>query len=392
MEVINRAVPAIPESGSPDRAETERSINGKNKHSGLSVTRLSKRARLYDPSPAACSATHALHSRPPCWLCCGPLLSPHAAEVAADVLSFLGSKPRPRQSLLRRIHLTTGGADPASLLMACQRWHLTLQDLEAIVLPPWGFEDCFRDWGTFRVFLYPRLQEFNDSEVVRYWSTTHNAWLNAVVTGRHCDVSGAVLNYNLDIKSAALPGKIQRHDQNHRSQAIPVSDVGPSLLGEVCGISFVGPDGLRYHSARWAALLDGTIMSRLMTDSYPTIAPGQDSSFAEGVLRGIRRVSWGPAHDWLFPLACQRRMLFLAWIGGILGLQPVWTRTVLPLVGWIDALPGPPRGKGIPESPVSFTSDGAPGTPELSEFSVSPELQSPVSFEHPIMPLESTSP
>merc|ERR1740122_614434 len=98
-----------------------------------------------------------------------------------------------------------------------------------------------------------------------------------------------------------------------------------------------------------------------MTDSYPTMAPGQDSTFPEGVLRGLRRVPWEPEHDCLFPWPSRRRMLFLAWVGTVLGLQPAWTRRILPYVGWADALPSPPRGTAIaegsrdfPVSPVPF--------------------------------------
>uniref|UniRef100_A0A7S2B5M9 Uncharacterized protein n=1 Tax=Alexandrium andersonii TaxID=327968 RepID=A0A7S2B5M9_9DINO len=90
-----------------------------------------------------------------------------------------------------------------------------------------------------------------------------------------------------------------------------------------------------------------------MTDSYPTRAPGHDSTFAEGILRSLRRLPWSPEHHWRFPRPCRRRMTFLAWVGGVLGLQPAWTKVVLPLVGWTDALPEPPKAGGLAQTPPS---------------------------------------
>lgn len=230
-------------------------------------------------------------------------------------------------------------------------------------MPTWGLDDHFRDWGTFHAFLFPNKQQFMDGEKVKYWSSTRSAWVDAVVTGRQCDISGAVVSYNLDVRSRALPGKIRPRQKAYKSQAALVPDRCPSLLGEMCGISFIGPDGLRYHSVRWVALLDGTIKARLMTDSYPTIAPGHDSTFSEGILRGIRHVPWSPAHHRLFPQPCRQRMVFLTWVGNMVGLQTVWTKAVLPLVCWTDALPEPPRCGGIAES-GAFVASSNPTDPE----------------------------
>jgi hypothetical protein len=299
--------------------------------------------------------------------------------VRNEVLAFMGCRPQQSwpfmASAAQGSHVT-----PASLLTACRRWQLSLQELEGIALPSWGFEYNFRDWETFHTFLYPMLQDFMDGDLVSYWSKTHGAWLEAIVVARHVTTSGSVFSYDLDVKQGALPGRIRRRLQHsRRPPKFPVDD-SPTLLGEACCINFMGPDGLGYHSARWAALLDGTIVARLMTDRHPTMAPGPDSTFAEGLLRGIRRVPWSPSDDWLFPWHCRRRMVFLAWVGHALGLQQVWARIVLPLVGWTDALPhhGPPlsaadEGPGLLDQPWVLDEEVSEGSEESQLFSESPE-------------------
>lgn len=240
--------------------------------------------------------------------------------------------------------------------MACRRWRLSLQELEAIALPRWWFDYNFRDWQTFRNFLYPMMQEFTDGDLVSYWSTTYGAWVEAVVVGRPVIASGCVFSYDLDVKQGVLPGRIRRRHQCDPCPPDLAVDGSPKLLGEVCNISCLGPARLRCCSARWAALLDGTIVARLMTDSHPTLALDDDSDLAEEMLQGIRQIPWAPSDDWLFPWHCRRRMVFLVWIGRALGLQQVWAHVVLPLVGWIDAFPG----MALAEPPPLHPADEAP--------------------------------
>jgi len=293
---------------------------------------------------------------PPYWRLRRPLLTNRASAKRNEVLAFLGCGPTQLRLVRMASTAQSSHVAPASLLTACRRWRLSLQELEGIALPSWGFDYHFRDWETFRTFLYPKLQEFMDGDLVSYWSTTYGAWVEAVVVARHATASGSVCSYDLDVKQGALPGRIRRRHQRSRCPPNLAVDGSLTLIGEVCDVSFMGPARLRYHSTRWAALLDGTIVAKLMTDSHPTMALDEDSAFAEELLRGIRQVPWVPSDNWLFPWHCRRRMVFLAWIGRALGLQQVWAHIVLPLVGWTDALPG----VGLAEPPAFPHANEAP--------------------------------
>merc|ERR1719215_96190 len=106
-----------------------------------------------------CSELSDCLDGPPCWRLRRPLLTNRASAVRKEVLAFLRCETQ--QS---RLHRTVSASQrshvaPALLLMACRRWRLSLQELEAIALPRWWFDYNFRDWQTFRNFLYPMMQE-----------------------------------------------------------------------------------------------------------------------------------------------------------------------------------------------------------------------------------------
>lgn len=158
---------------------------------------------------------------------------------------------------------------PELVLQVCLRWRMTLQDVEALALPSWGFDVTFSDRG---------------------------AWSAYLREGEH----------EIRIK-------------------------GTDFLGEIQGLNIPLPD-TRCHiqSARWVELMDGTVLARLMTDGRPTcVMPWAHPSTINGVLSALRRVPWAAEHSWIFPRWHIDRLVFLAWVGRTLRLDPAWSTTVL---------------------------------------------------------------
>merc|ERR1712110_196709 len=97
-------------------------------------------------------------------------------------------------------------------------------------------------------------------------------------------------------------------------------------------------DEKMHESVQWVELLDGTVRARMMTDPNPTEVMSRDRrAFSENVLPILRRVPWAPEHHWLFPWTSQRRLVFVAWVGRVLGLDSSSIKLVLQFVGWREA-------------------------------------------------------
>lgn len=201
---------------------------------------------------------------------------------------------------------------------ACHRWRITLADLEALLLPPWNFNCAFRDRRSFFKYIgrawEPQVDEVGDSEgELTEWE--------------------AQTPESASPASSAAPsrGRPRKRPRTAAARAAARAAAGGSdtCLGRVYGVHFPGPGGLTYYSARWVELLDGTTLARLMTDAHPTeVVSGIDSHFAQVALESLRRVSWAPAHHWVFPRPCRDRMVFLSWVGRELGLNPTWTQAL----------------------------------------------------------------
>jgi len=107
-------------------------------------------------------------------------------------------------------------------------------------------------------------------------------------------------------------------------------------IGELTGLRVQGASvfgGCVIRAARWVELLDGTVLTVLMTDSYPTFCrawAGLD--IVNRALQSVREVPWSPELHWAFPEAHKRRLFLLACAGWRLGLNPAWSRGVLPFL------------------------------------------------------------
>eukprot|EP00928_Gymnodinium_smaydae_P045561 TRINITY_DN30362_c0_g3_i1.p1 TRINITY_DN30362_c0_g3~~TRINITY_DN30362_c0_g3_i1.p1 ORF type:complete len:546 (-),score=71.74 TRINITY_DN30362_c0_g3_i1:25-1662(-) len=113
-----------------------------------------------------------------------------------------------------------------------------------------------------------------------------------------------------------------------------VASMGGRLIGEALNCEFTGPHGDLCRSIRWAELLTGCVVTRMMSDPYPTMNFSSDPSWADGVLQSLRCMPWSAESHWVFPPDARLRMLFLSWIGKVLGMNPIWNMAVLPFVDW----------------------------------------------------------
>lgn len=210
-----------------------------------------------------------------------PWPSPQASAVKREVLrSFPDLNHQWDMQGSRRSSSGGGAAEaedwqstlrnfPDLVLQACLKWRVTLLDLEALVLPSWGFDVTFSSRAT---------------------------WLDFV-------------------------GEIRRRDFLGEIQGLRISL--PDSPDARCHI----------QSARWVELLDGTVLARLMTDGRPTcVMPWAHPRSINAVLAGTRKVAWSPERSWMYPQWHKDRMVFLSWVGKVLKLNPAWTAGVLPFL------------------------------------------------------------
>lgn len=260
----------------------------------------------------ACERTGAAQPWP--WEARAPPVSQHAAGHRADVLKFLHAPPGPRiflaiasarRSAAERLE---EAISPEKLAQACQRWRLTMQDLESLVLPSWNFNCAFPDRRTFFEHVEVGREGGGDQPSIR----------------RSGDASSS--------SSPASPGPADEDDALDFASPEVASSALPRL-GTMIGVEFVSDDGLTCYSARWAELLEGTVLARLMTDARPTeVGGGTDPSWSQDVLSCLRCIVWRPELHWIFPRRCRDRLVFLIWVGRAMRLEPAWTMRVLPFL------------------------------------------------------------
>lgn len=231
-----------------------------------------------------------------------PGLPRRILDAQAQVMASLGAPPRRRRLLLPRRGPDQRNVTPEALIEACKQWRLTLRQLEALLLPSWNFTCSFQCRSDFLEYVNARA--CSPSPLVSPTSSESEA------VAEHA--TGEAPQAAVALTKAAL--------------------VAPrALLGTICGTEFAGPDGLVCYSARWAELLGGAVLARLMTDGQPTAAGGGvDPHWAAEALASLRHVVWAPKRHWAFPRRVRDRLLFISWVGRSLGLNPSWNLAVLP--------------------------------------------------------------
>mmetsp|Transcript_6135 Transcript_6135/g.19291 ORF Transcript_6135/g.19291 Transcript_6135/m.19291 type:complete len:347 (-) Transcript_6135:67-1107(-) len=162
---------------------------------------------------------------------------------------------------------------PKLLAKACKMHTVTLLDLQALILPPWGL-----GWG----MAFASKAELFD------------------FVGR--EQSSARIGELMDLD---LPG---------------------SCLN-------IPDDEMTVRTGRWAELVDGVAVVRLMSDRSPAATRSWASTRVINLaLESLRMVSWSPDIHWAFPCEYRRRVYFLCCVGERLNLGPVWVKAVLPFV------------------------------------------------------------
>jgi len=261
-------------------------------------------------------------------------------------------------------------ATPAHVVEACQKWGLTLLELESLVLPHWNLNCSFQSREIFFDFLNLRpaatpsmVGRTSSKSSIRESGVGPRA-LQSVQEAATDDENeesnddeeddnnnNNINNTNININnnnnnSNNSNNNDEEEDENDDEEDDdddlpmmvprggryrPRRPAANRLLGTLMGLEFqVDTTGLIYSSARWVQLLDGTILARLMTDARPTEIGGVDEAWCQDALQSIRSTVWCPELHWLFPRRAQQRLRFLAWLGKQLNLEPWWTLYVLP--------------------------------------------------------------
>jgi len=277
------------------------------------------------------------------WDARAPTLSARAAATRLQVLELLGPPvvhTGSELSFLPRAQLVPSAVSYDAVLRACQYFRVTLLEIESMVLPPWSFNCAFPDRVAFFDYVGP----------IPLRSTRQpSLWTDPFVgaAGPLSDATSAAtqLVAAASSSSSSSCSSLEASPRTSTRTAIAAKHHASGLyIGRISGVEFPGPCGLTYCSARWAELLDGTILARLMTDGCPTeVMSGIDPGFAQVVLAALRCVPWAPAHHWIYPRRCRERLVFLSWVGRCLGLQPTWTLGVLPFLALDTAYPRHPR-------------------------------------------------
>lgn len=201
--------------------------------------------------------------------------------------------------------------------------------MEQLVLPQWwGLDTAFPSRRAFFHYVYPTREV-----------------LDGIFEARRRE------NPNFLVRNTSQVVSSPSCSSSSSSTLCEACATTTAYAGKMSCITYWGPCGpssrLLYHSARWAELLSGVVLARLMTDETPTeMLSGfnherVDPALTKAVFASIREVEWEPQLHWMFPVRVKDRMRYLSWVGGQLGLNPIWTMKVLPFLGTLDCEPKP---------------------------------------------------
>jgi len=113
-----------------------------------------------------------------------------------------------------------------------------------------------------------KTEEFQMNEKVKYYSETHQQWMNATVKGINRDENNNVTDYELDVKKQAMPSKIQSMPESESAeldvekkcqQEDQEREVSDSDSSESTEASFKVGDLVEYWSNTWNTWMDATV-------------------------------------------------------------------------------------------------------------------------------------
>jgi hypothetical protein len=162
---------------------------------------------------------------------------------------------------------------PALLAEVCEHFHISLVDMQALLMPGWGLG---------------RVTSFRSkAELFGFLGRAPEA-------GRLGEVRG-------------------------------LSVQGQDLLYDMASCVI--------RTVRWVELLDGTVVARLLMDGYPTVSRNWASlPTMSTALRSLCQVPWSARLHWAFPEEYRKRIHFLLCLGHRLKLGSSWSAVVLPFL------------------------------------------------------------
>jgi len=197
-----------------------------------------------------------------------------------------------RDALRVKLPMTAMSPFPALLAEVCEHFHISLVDMQALLMPQWGL-------GRVTPFC-------SKAELFRILGRKPEA-------GKLGEVSG-------------------------------LSMQGQDLLFEDTDCVI--------RTVRWVELLDGTVLARLLLDGYPAVTRNYWANFPtmSTALRSLCKVPWSPRLHWAFPEEYRKRIHFLLCLGHRLNLgnSGVWCGVVLP---FLASLTPDELHASLPQSP-----------------------------------------
>mmetsp|Transcript_62648 Transcript_62648/g.144252 ORF Transcript_62648/g.144252 Transcript_62648/m.144252 type:complete len:358 (+) Transcript_62648:194-1267(+) len=89
------------------------------------------------------------------------------------------------------------------------------------------------------------------------------------------------------------------------------------------------PARCTFRSATWVQLLDGTVQAMLTTDENPTVRCLHEALVCKCFVDGLRYIAWSPERHRYLSPDRRHQFYFLAWIGKQVKFNEIWIREVL---------------------------------------------------------------
>jgi len=205
--------------------------------------------------------------------------SDHLHEVPSDPSFWpsqrvLSLQEQVHEALRAKLPTTATIPFPALLAEVCEHFHISLVDMQVLLMPQWGLERAtpFRSKDALFQFLNRKPE-----------------------AGRLGEVSG------LNMRGLDLD---------------PLFDMSDCVI----------------RTVRWVELLDGTVLARLLLHNHPTVTKQNwlNIPTRSTALRSLSKLPWSPRLHWAFPKEYRKRIHFLLCLGYRLNLGSPWREVVLP--------------------------------------------------------------
>lgn len=233
-----------------------------------------------------------------------------AKAVVPVTGEFLEVEPRPcvkamavEGELLQQVGLqpfTERSTETSAQLLrdVCLQFHLTVLEVEPLLLPPWIMDTSF-----------PSREMFF-----------------------------ACMDLECCFQQWPANGENFEKTINNETMEFFFGEFGKTSSYESENPLFQHPMIGTSQSCRWVELLNGSVVARLLSSDlgglclHHRMVP-ERFRITQVLLAGLRRVPWTPQHAWMFPEWHQHRMALISWIGKELGFGVfLWADKVVPFL------------------------------------------------------------